>query len=69
MLHPLAAWEISLAPGFSRVMPTVKMENRFNGFFQERGGKPLKRLNNSLPANTRLKPGANENGTIPASAR
>ena len=61
-------WEISLAPGFSRVPKSWRMENRFNGFFAVRPTsceeKPLKRLCCMASHNTGLKPGANERTSV-----
>ena len=57
----------SLAPGFSRVFSAEVERNRFNGFAVELKSakaetKPLKRLCQRAPRNTRLKPGANGRG-------
>ena len=73
--QPRWGWQspvpLSLAPGFSRVYSGVARHSRFNGFCVaslRRGpdGKPLKRLHLPVSPNTRLKPGANERGTIHA---
>jgi hypothetical protein len=52
--------QLSLAPGFSRVVLAAMTGNGFNRFPGERKAKPLKRLGATAPANTGLKPGANE---------
>ncbi len=53
---------LSLTPGLSPLAAAVGNDNRFNGF--PRVGKPLKRLAHFMHGNTRLKPGANEIGSL-----
>ena len=55
--------QISLTPGFSRVLRAEKNGNRFNGF-PCAGGKPLKRFLSSGAVHTGLKPGVNENAAF-----
>jgi hypothetical protein len=52
--------QLSLAPGFSRVVLAVGAGNGFNRFPAGWEVKPLKRLCGGGAANTGLKPGANE---------
>jgi hypothetical protein len=52
--------QLSLAPGFSRVVLAVGIGNGFNRFPAGWETKPLKRLGGGGAANTGLKPGANE---------
>ena len=50
---------LSLAPGFSRVLGTLRDGNRFNGF-SHYGWETVETVACLAAANTRLKPGANE---------
>jgi hypothetical protein len=52
--------QLSLAPGFSRVVLATLAGNGFNRFSAGQKTKPLKRLDATAPAITGLKPGANE---------
>ena len=59
---------LSLAPGFSRVLPGRGQENRFNGLSRCVRETAEAIVGCSIP-NTRLKPGANERAALMSAER